>query len=53
MNLIPLGVGSVAAVSSIGSAIELLENDEWKKVSLMLIFLRYTYDLVHERYLSA
>lgn len=35
----------MAAVSSIGSAIELLENDEWKKVSLMLIFLRYTYEL--------
>jgi NADH-quinone oxidoreductase subunit G len=30
------GVGSVAAVSSIGSAIELLGNDEWKEKFLMI-----------------
>lgn len=30
------GLGSVAAVSSIGSAIELLSNDEWKKKYLMI-----------------
>ncbi|KAL7553239.1 hypothetical protein ACHAWF_016500 [Thalassiosira exigua] len=30
------GVGSVAAVSSIGSAIELLSDDDWKKKFLMI-----------------
>ena len=30
------GLGSVAAVSSIGSAIDLLSNDEWKKKFLMI-----------------
>lgn len=30
------GVGSVAAVSSIGSAIELLSNDDWKEKFLMI-----------------
>ena len=30
------GLGSVAAVSSIGSAIDLLSNDDWKKKFLMI-----------------
>ena len=30
------GVGSVAAVSSIGSAIELLSTDDWKEKYLMI-----------------
>ena len=33
---IKIGVGSVAAVSSIGSAIDLLSNDDWKKKFLMI-----------------